>query len=107
MHATEPRIKLDVYAIGAFEAGGEPLLPEPITFGAQVRAKGVVSGDYLCQIVNDENRAFRDLYQREHGKGAFAATGFSVQQDADLKWVHSTKAGATRLTSYYDFVVVP
>ena len=57
--------------------------------------------------MNDENRAFRDLYQREHGEGDFAAAGFSVQQRAaDLKWVHSAKAGAKCLTTYYDFVVV-
>ena len=95
-----------MYALGAYEAGGEPLLPKPISVGAQVRVQGEVSGDYLCQIKNAENRAFRELYQREHGEGVFAATGFSVQQRADLTWKHSVRGGAKSLTAYYDFVVV-
>jgi len=99
------RVELNVYAVGAFETGGEPLLPKPITVGKRSPQRGNVV-EYLCQISNDENRAFRDLYQREHGEVAFAAAGFSVQQRADLKWVHSAKAGAERLTTYYDFVVV-
>jgi len=28
------------------------------------------------------------------------------QRAADLKWVHSAKAGAKCITTYYDFVVV-
>ena len=94
-----------MYALGAYEAGGKPLLPKPISVGKRSPQQGNVI-EYLCQVTNAENRAFRELYQGKHGEGVFPATGFSVQQRADLTWMHSTRGGAKSLTAYYDFVVV-
>ena len=105
LRATEERVKLNVYAPGDYEDGGAPLLDEPISVAEQVREAGAPpTGAYLCQLNNDENRAFRDLYQGEHGVDTFPKTGFSVQQGEDLKWLHKTRGES--LTDYYDFVMV-
>jgi hypothetical protein len=90
-----------VYRIGGFEAGAQPLLPEPITLRRQTGRD-----TYLCQFVNDENRAFRDIFTTEHPTADFAATGFGASQDANNKWVHNVRGKAHSLTAFYDFVVV-
>ena len=106
LRATEERVTLDVYALGDYKGGGVPLLDKPISVAEQVREKGAPpTGEYRCQIKNDENRAFRDLYQGEHGEDTFPKTGFTVQQGEDLMWLHKTRGGES-LTDHYDFVMV-
>ena len=95
---------------GGEAIGSPPLLPLPISVRNQVREKGVLSEDWLCQLNNKENRAFRDLFEREFGKGEFPATGFSVKQLEDLSWVHVPRKDNDfekmlhSLTTHYDFV---
>ena len=96
-----PRVKLAVYRIGGFEAGAQPLLPEPITLRRQTGRD-----TYLCQFVNDENRAFRDLITTVNPTAGFPAAGFGASQDASNKWVHNARDEAHRLTDFYDFVLV-
>jgi hypothetical protein len=90
-----------VYRIDGYEAGAPPLDLEPITLRLQTGRD-----TYLCQFVNDENRAFRDYFTKEHPTAGFAATGFGASQDADNKWVHNVRGKAHSLTAFYDFVVV-
>jgi hypothetical protein len=96
-----PLVKLAVYRIGGFEAGEEPLVPEPITLRRQTGRD-----TYLCQFVNDENRAFRDLITTVNPTAGFPAAGFGASQDASNKWVHNARGEARRLTDFYDFVLV-
>ena len=98
-----PCVKLAVYRIGGFEAGAQPLDLKPITLRRQTDRD-----TYLCQFVNDENRAFRDFFTKpeEHPTLGFPTTGFGASQDADNKWVHSVRGMSRSLTSVYDFVVV-
>ena len=96
-----PCVKLAVYRIGGFEAGAQPLDLKPITLRRRTDRD-----TYLCQFVNDENRAFRDFFTKEHPTLGFPTTGFGASQDADNKWVHSVRGMSRSLTSVYDFVVV-
>ena len=84
-----------------FEAREEPLLREPITLH-----KRSDRDTYLCQFVNDENRAFRDIFTTEHPTAGFPAKCFGASQDASNKWVHKVRGEAHSLTAFYDFVVV-
>jgi hypothetical protein len=93
-----------VYRIGDYDAGREPLLDNPISVGNRVRVAGEVSNEYLCQFLNNENRAFLDLFSSEHVDEVFPAKTFSVKQDADGMWVHSSRGKS--LTDFYDFVLV-
>ena len=90
-----------MYRIGGFEADAQPLLPEPITLRRQTDRD-----TYLCQFVNDENRAFRDIFTTEHPTAGFPAKCFGASQDASNKWVHNVRGEARRLTEFYDFVLV-
>ncbi len=90
-----------MYRIGGFEAGVEPLVPEPITLRRQTDRN-----TYLCQFKNDENRAFRDIFTKEHPTADFPAACFGASQDANNKWVHNVRGEALSLTDIYDFVVV-
>ncbi len=96
--------------VGGEALGSPPLLPLPISVHNRVRETGELTNEWLCQLNNEENRAFRDLFEREFGKGTFPATGFSVKQLEDLSWVHSTshadpfKKKLLCLTTHYDFV---
>ena len=90
-----------MYRIGVFEARALPLDLKPITLRRQTGRD-----TYLCQFVNDENRAFRDIFTTEHPTAGFPATGFGASQDADNKWVHNVRGKAHSLTAFYDFVVV-
>ena len=96
-----PCVKLAVYRIGVFEEGEEPLLPNPITLRRRTGRD-----TYLCQFVNDENRAFRDLITTVNPTAGFPAAGFGASQDASNKWVHTVRGEAHSLTAFYDFVVV-
>ena len=98
-----PCVKLAVYRIGAFEAGAQPLDLKPITLRRRTDRD-----TYLCQFVNDENRAFRDFFTKpeEHPTLGFPTTGFGASQDASNKWVHTVRGEAHSLTAFYDFVVV-
>jgi hypothetical protein len=90
-----------VYSIDGFEARALPLDLKPITLRRQTGRD-----TYLCQFVNDENRAFRDFFTKEHPTAGFPATGFGASQDASNKWVHTVRGEAHSLTAFYDFVVV-
>ena len=94
-----------MYAAG-HEGDDEPLLEEPITVHKQVRMAGEDSGQYLCQLNNSENRAFRELFQGQYDEGTFPSTGFCVQQDEYFSWMHVVRHDKESLTSYYDFVEV-
>ena len=91
-----------MYAAG-HDDDDEPLLEEPITVRKQVREAGEDSGQYLCQLNNPENRAFRELFQGQYDEDTFPSTGFSVQQDENFSWVHVVRGSKESLTSYYDF----
>jgi hypothetical protein len=95
-----PLVKLAVYRIGGFEAGEEPLVPEPITLRRQTDRN-----TYLCQFKNDENRAFLGLINKDP-IGGFPTKTFGAKQNADNKWVHNGRGEARSLTAIYDFVVV-
>ena len=103
--ATQELVKLLVYAAG-HEGDDEPLLEEPITVHKRVRVAGEDSGQYLCQLNNSENRAFRELFQGQYDEGTFPSTGFCVQQDEYFSWMHVVRGDKESLTSYYDFVEV-
>ncbi len=90
-----------MYRIGGFEAGEEPLVPEPITLRRQTGRD-----TYLCQFVNDENRAFHKKFTTDFPTAGFPAACFGASQDASNKWVHNVRGEAHRLTDFYDFVVV-
>ena len=110
--ATQEEVKLFIYAIG-HSAGDEPLLPGPITVHKQVLAKGEASDAFLCQINNDENRAFAALFISEYNEGTFPSKGFSLAQDDEGSWKHNTKQKTVKgakiifsLSDHYDFVEV-
>ena len=112
MKATQDEVKLLIYANG-HSADDEPLLLEPITVRKQVRAKGEASDAFLCQITNDENRAFAALFISEYAEGTFPSTGFSLVQDEDFSWKHKTTPKTIdgckiffSLSDHYDFVEV-
>ena len=88
-----------MYSIGGFEAGAQPLVLKPITLRRQTDRD-----TYMCQFVNDENKAFRELFMEKYPKRGFPPTGFVASQGANNKWVHN--AYGHSLTSVYDFVVV-
>ena len=90
-----------MYRIGVFEEGEEPPLPNPITLRRRTGRD-----TYLCQLTNDENRAFRDIFTTEHPTAGFPAKCFGASQDASSKWVHKVRGEAHSLTAFYDFVVV-
>ena len=90
-----------MYRIGGFEAGAPPLGLKPITLRRRTDRD-----TYLCQLANDENRAFREVFTKEHPTAGFPTKGFGASQDADNKWVHNARGMAQRLTAFYDFVVV-
>ena len=90
-----------MYRIGGFEAGAQPLELKPITLRQRTDRD-----TYQCQFVNDENRAFRDYFTKEHPTLGFPTSSFGASQDADNNWVHSARGMSRSLTSVYDFVVV-
>ena len=90
-----------MYRIGGFEARALPLDLKPITLRRQTGRD-----TYLCQFVNDENRAFHKKFTTDYPTAGFPAAGFGASQDASNKWVHNARGEAHRLTNFYDFVVV-
>jgi len=93
--------------------GSTKRLPKAISVHKRVRERGEESDEYLCQFANNENRAFRDLFELEFGAGAFVKTGFSLKQvgsdAAGWEWLHQTagksELAQTRcLTNHYKFV---
>lgn len=84
----------------------KPLLEEPISVRKRGGEQREDSDQYLCQLNNDENRAFRALIIKEFGEGGFPSTGFSVKQRADLSWEHEARDEWWCLNNYYDFVEV-
>ena len=104
-HGTEECHEFAVYALDHL-ADSPPLLDQPLSFRAP--SAGSNSELSVCQLGKTPgNRAFLKLFQKEHGSETFPPTGFSLQQDASSKWIHTPrKKQHSPLSNYYDFVLV-
>jgi hypothetical protein len=79
-----------------------PLLTMPIFLSEPSETSNGVS--FYCQLnKNPQNRAFKQLFQEQHGENKFPKTTFSLRSEEGC-WVH--KPGREKdcsLSNYYSF----
>jgi hypothetical protein len=86
-----------------------PLLPEPISLFEPSETSSSIS--FCCQLdKGQQNRAFKKLFQEQHGKDKFPKTGFSLKRE-EGSWVHKPPqkkdgSGHCSLSNYYSFHLV-
>ena len=82
-----------------------PLLTMPITLFEPSDTHAAVS--FYCQLnTNPQNRAFKKLFQEQHGEDKFPKSTFSVKLE-EGRWVHKPKQKTRcKLSDYYSFHLV-
>ncbi len=77
----------------------------PISLFEPSEANNAVS--FYCQLdKNPQNRAFKKLFQEQHGETKFPKTAFSLRSEKGC-WVHKPKHEKDcSLSNYYSFHLV-
>ena len=99
--AIHPNMKFKVCAKEASE-GAAPLLKNPISlFQPSGKSFGI---EFVCQLTKgEENRAFRDLFLKDHPDKKFTKTGFTLKHE-EGRWVHKPREKANdSLSECYSF----